>query len=238
MPASDQSALAILQNFSNPYIQQRYKADGITEANLFKLCRAISTAFHAETGQAVDDLGPQRFDLTAVQGFLDRRAIFWNVPRQEGETDAQVRLKIGQVKLKRWGAFNVDEMVSLLATLLQADPSTIQVFENQDETGNYEPALIQFRLTPTTFTNAGITDVAMAITVLEADLEFVAPAGVRVFIATQGTAIWDDPETIWDESGTWSEETATVGTVPPPILLPDSGGIGDTPIGEEPTGEG
>lgn len=203
MPATDLSADVIIHNFSGAYIQERYRADGVTESNLYKLCRAVYNGFHKESGEALEDLEPQRFDETAEQGFLDNRANFWNVPRRSGESDAALRVRIGQRKLVQWGAFNIDEMLNLIATLLDADVSQITFTENIDESGNWEPALISFHIDPNAFIAQGITDVATAIQDLNDDLEMVAPAGVRVIATSTGSAVWDSGD-LWDGGETWS----------------------------------
>lgn len=203
MPATDLSAIEIVKNFSSPYLQKRYKRDGITETNAYKLSRAISTGFLAETGQAVDDLEPQRFDYTAEQGFLDNRAAFWNVPRTVGEVDAALRLRIGQQKLIRWGVMNSDEMLTLLATLLSTTVDEIDFEEEIDEAGDREPAVIRFNIAPGIFAAAGITDIPTAITGLEETLDQVAAAGVRVYIATAGSAQYDVGD-LFDDGETYS----------------------------------
>lgn len=205
MPITDLSPDKLILYFSSAYIQKRYKADGVTEANLYKLCRAMYNGFHKESGDAILALEPQRFDQTAEQGFLDNRAYFWNLPRRSGESDAALRVRIGQRKLVQWGAFNIDEMLTLIATLLDADVSQITFTENVDESGNWEPALITFRIDPNAFIAQGITDVATAIQDLNEDLEQVAPAGVRVIATSAGSAVWDDGGvTLWDGGKTWS----------------------------------
>lgn len=205
MPASALGPLEIIQNFSEAYIQKRYRKDGVTESTLYKLCRAVSVGFLQETGEAIDLLEPQRFDLTAQEGFLDNRADFWNVPRrvEDGETDASLRLRIGLVKLVKWGAFNVDDMLSLLATLLQTDATNVSFTENEDENGDFEPALITFNVSPAVFITNGITDVAGAVEDLQADMEKVAPAGVRVIVSTSGNAQYDSGDQ-YDSGVTYS----------------------------------
>lgn len=203
MPASDLSAVAVQRNFSSAYILNRYRADGFTESNVFKLCRAMSVGFHAETGQAVDDLEPQLFAYTAEGGFLDHHGFFWNRPRAVGEVDEALRVRIGQVKLVKWGAFNVDEMLTLLANLLTTDETNIGFTENVDGSGNWEPGLITFQIAPSVFVDNGIMDVPTAIASLLEDMEKVAPAGVRVIITSTGSGIWDSGDD-WDSGQTFS----------------------------------
>lgn len=203
MPATVLDADAIILNFSEPYIQTRYLDDGVTEATLYKLCRAVSVGFLEESGEAIDTLEPQRFAYTATEGFLDIHANYWLVPRSDGESDAALRLRIGLAKLMQWGAFNVDDMLVLLATLLETDVGSITFTENIDESEAFEPGLITFNINPDVFTSKGITDVATAVADLEADMERVAPAGVRVRVTTAGSAVYDDGD-LYDDGETYS----------------------------------
>jgi hypothetical protein len=240
--STDLSPEVLLRNLSSGFNRERYKPDGHggeVETNLYKLARATSSGLHAETGQALDDLAPQRFDSTAEQGFLDNRAVFWNVPRRANEEgdDGPLRLRLGQRKLVLWGATCVDEMLSALATLLRTDVRLIGFTENIDELGAFEPGLITFNVSPGAFQANGVSDVAAAIAGLQVDMESVAPAGVRVRIISQGTALWDDAGTVWDVSGTWSETEDVIGAMPtPPTPPPLEGGVGDDPVGEDPVG--
>lgn len=204
MLATDLGPDVIIRNFSEAYIQKRYRNDGFTEANLYKLCRAIYNGFLKESGEVIEILGPQRFPVTATQGFLDHHADYWNVPRRVEEGDGSLRLRIGQVKLVKWGAFNIDQMLTMLATLLQTDAASIEFSENVDEDGNWEPNLITFNINPDVFLNNEVDDVAGAVEDLNADMEKVAPAGVRVIVTTAGTAKYDDGVTVYDDGFTYS----------------------------------
>lgn len=200
----DLSAPEIVKNLSEAYTKERYKLDAVTENNAFKFARAMSNAFHAPVGVCIEDLGPQRFALTAEEGFLDNHANYWRVPRIAGESDEALRIRIGQEKLVKWGVFTVDDTLDLLANLLQVDYSRFTWDENIDEAGNYEPALIAFHIDPAVFTSKGITDVAGAVAGLQAKMQLVMPVGVRVIVTSTGTAQWDDGVTKWDDGKTYS----------------------------------
>ncbi len=202
MPQTDLGPGVIILNFSEAYIQKQFKLDA-SEANLYKLCRAVYNGFLKESGDVLDVLEPQRFAYTATEGFLDHHADFWNVPRVDGETDGALRLRIGLAKLIQWGAFNIDDMLVLLATLLNVQVSDIEFDENLDESEAFEPALIRFYISPNIFEDNGVDDIPAAVADLEAKMEQVAPAGVRVIVSSSGTAQYDNGD-LWDNGETYS----------------------------------
>lgn len=204
MPATDLSPDRLILKFSQPYTKSRYQADGITETNLYKLCRASYEGFHRESGDCVTILEGQLSDYEATEGFLDKRAQFWLIPRKEDEADEDLRLRIGGVKIRKWGAFNVDEMLSMIATLLDTNVEQIGFTENVDENGDFEPHLITFQIPLGVFEEASVDDIPSAVDDLLDVMEEAAPAGVRVRITSAGTAQFDDGVTVYDGGFTYS----------------------------------
>lgn len=176
---------------------------------------------------------------TATGGYLDKFGNFWLVRRRVGELDDPYRIRIGQRIIRKWGALNMDEMVTLLAALLDTDTTNIYFAENSYAAGGYAPARIRFGIPSSAIIEGGYADVAEGVEALTAAASDAAPAGVIVQVQLLGGAIWDDPDSRWDSiNSRWGDsadgfvvdETET-STAPP-------GGFGSGPMGSEPAGSG